>query len=223
MRLGEGKALALSPDGKWGLVSQPAPESHLVLLPVGAGEPRDLPAGGKFIYHWASWFPDSSRIVFAAAEKGGPPRSYVQDLAGGLPRPFGDVGMRATLVSPDGKQIALLGAEGQHSLCPVDGGGTASSCRPIPGMEPGDFLVQWSGDGNTLFVRGSEEQPLTLYRVDLKTGRRDRWKELSPAESAGFLEYGAGPRGVRVTPDGRSYAYTYWTRITDLYLAEGLK
>jgi eukaryotic-like serine/threonine-protein kinase len=223
VRLGEGKALALSPDGKWGLVSRPDPTSHLVLLPVGAGEPRDLPAGGKFIYHWASWFPDSSRIVFAAAEKGSPPRSYVQDLAGGLPRLFGDVGMRATLVTPDGKRIALVGPEGQHSLCPVDGNGAASSCRSIPGMEPGDFPVQWSGDGSSLFVRGAEEQPLKLFRVDLKTGRRVRWRELSPAESAGFLEYQAGPRGVRVTPDGRFYAYTYWTRITDLYLAEGLR
>ncbi|HEY3122532.1 MAG TPA: protein kinase, partial [Thermoanaerobaculia bacterium] len=223
VRLGEGKALALSPDEKWALAMQSSPAPHLVLLPTGTGEPRDLPPGGKFTYHWATWFPDSSRILFAAEERGGVRRSYIQDLVGGLPRPFGEAGMRATLVSPDGTQIALSGLEGDHYLCPADDGGTASSCRPIAGMEPGEFPVQWSADGGSLFVRGTEDRPLTLYRVDLKNGRREHWKELVPAESAGFVEYGAGPRGVRVTPDGRSYAYTYWTRITDLYLAEGLK
>jgi len=223
VRLGEGKALALSPDGKWSLTLKSSPTPHLILLPTGTGEPRDLPPGGKFTYHWAAWFPDSSRIIFVAEEEPNPPRSYIQDVSGGMPRPFGDVGMRATLVSQNGKEIALSSLEGQHYLCPVDGGGTASSCLPIPGMEPGDFPAQWSTDGGSLFVRGAEEQPLTLYRVDLKTGRRERWKELSPAESAGFLEYGAGPRGVRVTPDGRFYAYTYWTRVNDLYLAEGFK
>jgi dipeptidyl aminopeptidase/acylaminoacyl peptidase len=224
VRLGEGKALALSPDEKWGLAMQSSPTPHLVLLPTGAGESRDLPPGGKFTYHWAAWFPDNTRIVFAAEEEGHPPRSYIQDVSGGPPRPFGENGMRATVVSPDGKQIALSSSvDGETYLCPVDDGGVASSCRPIPGMEPGDFPVQWSADGGSLFVRGAEEQPLTLYLVNLKTGRRDRWKELSPAESAGLLEYGSGPKGVRVTPDGRSYAYTYWTRISELYLAEGLK
>jgi Tol biopolymer transport system component len=215
--------LALSPDEKWGLAMQSSPAPHLVLLPTGAGEPRELPPGGRFTYHWATWFPDSSRIIFAAEERGGLPRSYIQDLVGGLPRPFGEAGMRATLVSPDGKQIALSSLEGEQYLCPADGSGSASSCRSIPGTEPGDFPVQWSADGGSLFVRGAEENPLTLYRIDLRTGNRARWKELVPAESAGFVEYGAGPRGIRMTPDGGSYAYTYWTRITDLYLAEGLK
>lgn len=223
VRLGEGKALALSPDEKWGLAMQSTPTPHLVLLPTGAGESKDLPPGGKFTYHWASWFPDNRRILFAAEQQGQPPRSYIQDVSGGLPRPFGDVGMRATLVSPDGTQITLSNSDGENFLCPVAGGGAQSSCRPVRGMEPGDFPVQWSADGGSLFVRGAEEQPLTLYRVDLKAGHRERWKELAPAESAGFLEYGSGPKGVRVTPDGRSYAYTYWTRITDLFLAEGLK
>jgi eukaryotic-like serine/threonine-protein kinase len=224
VRLGEGKALALSPDEKWCLAMQSSPASHLALLPTGAGDSRDLPTGGRFTYHWAGWFPDGTRIFFAAEEEGRGPRSYIQDVSGGPPRPFGEPGMRATVVSPDGKQIALSSSvDGENYLCPLDGGGVVSSCRSIPGTEPGDFPVQWSADGGSLFVRGVEGQPLTLYRVDLKTGRRSRWKELVPAESAGFLEYGSGPKAVRVTPDGRSYAYTYWTRITDLYLAEGLK
>jgi hypothetical protein len=30
-------------------------------------------------------------------------------------------------------------------------------------------------------------------------------------------------RQIRISPDGRSYAYTYWTFAGELYLAEGLE
>ena len=151
--LGEGKALALSPDEKWALVVRPSPEPHLALLPTGVGEPRELPGGGATVqYHWASFFPDGSRILIAAQEKGKPPRSYIQDLSGGPPRPFAEEGMRATLVSPDGREIAGTTLEGLQLIYRADGEGRA---RAIPGAEPGDFLVQWSADGKSILVRGA--------------------------------------------------------------------
>ena len=55
-RLGEGRALALSPDLQWALVARAAPETHLVLLPLGEGEPQRLPGGG-LLYRRASLFP----------------------------------------------------------------------------------------------------------------------------------------------------------------------
>ena len=216
--LGEGKALALSPDEKWALVARPSPAPHLALLPTGAGEARDLPGGGAaFQYHWASFFPDGRRLLIAAQEKGKPPRSYIQDLSGGSPRPFAEDGMRATLVSPDGLEIAGSTLEGLHLIYRADGEGRA---RAIVGAEPGDFLVAWSGDGKSILVRGAEERPLTLYRIDLASGRRERWKELAPPDLAGFLEYGAGPMGVRVTPDFRFYAYTFYTDQENLKMTE---
>ena len=216
--LGEGKALALSPDEKWALVARPSPAPHLALLPTGVGEARDLPAGGAaFQYHWASFFPDGRRILIAAQERGKPPRSYIQDLSGGPPRPFAEEGMRATLVSPDGREIAGSTLEGLHLIYRADGEGRA---RAIGGAEPGDFLVAWSDDGKSILVRGAEDRPLTLYRIDLASGRRERWKELAPPELAGFLEYGAGPMGVRVTPDFRFYAYTFYTDLENLKMTE---
>ena len=216
--LGEGKALALSPDEKWALVARPDPEPHLALLPTGVGEPRTLPGGGIVQYYWASFFPDGGRILFAAEEKGRLVRSYIQEITGGQPRSFGQEGEKATLVSPDGREIAGSTQEGLSLIFPTEGDGRA---RAIDGVEPGDFLVQWSGDGKSLFVRGPEEQPLVLYRVDLATGKRERWRELAPTDPAGFVEFGAGPKGVRVTPDGRYYAYTFWSSSGTLLLADG--
>jgi dipeptidyl aminopeptidase/acylaminoacyl peptidase len=215
--LGAGKALALSPDEKWALVVLTSPETHLALLPTGVGEPRPLPGGGIVQYHWAFFFPDGRRILIVAEEKGKAPRSYLQDVAGGPPRPFADEGMRATLVSPDGREIAGSTLEGLHLIYRADGEGRA---RSIEGAEPGDFLVQWSADGKSILVRGSEERPLTLYRIDLASGHRERWKELAPPDLAGFLEYHSGPTAARVTPDGRSYAYTFFTELEKLTLTD---
>jgi len=215
--VGEGKALALSPDEKWALVERASPEPHLALLPTGVGEPRTLPGGGIVQHHWACFFPDGRRIVFAAEEKGKLPRSYIQDLAGGPPRPFADEGMRATLVSPDGREVAGSTLEGLQLIYRADGEGRP---RPIEGAEPGDFLVQWSDDGKSIFVRGSEEMPLTLYRLDLVTGHRERWKELAPPDRAGFVDFVSGPRGVRVTPNGQFYAYSFYDDLERLRLTE---
>jgi len=215
--LGKGKALALSPDQKWALMGIAFPEPRLALLPTGVGEPRLLPGGGIVQYHWASFFPDGRRILIAAEEKGKAPRSYIQDIAGGPPRAFAEEGMRATIVSPDGHEIAGSTQEGLYLIYRADGEGRP---RPIIGAEPGDFLVQWSADGKSILVRGSEERPLTLYRVDLATGRRERWKELAPPDPAGFLEYHTGPTTARVTPDGRFYAYTFFTDLERLTLMD---
>jgi hypothetical protein len=215
--LGEGKALALSPDEKWALVARPSPKPHLTLLPTGLGEARDLPAGDAIQYHWASFFPDGRRIIIAAQEKGKPPRSYIQDLSDGPPRPFAEEGMRATLASPDGREIAGSTLEGLHLIYAANGEGRA---RAIVGAEPGDFLVQWSADGKAILVRGVEERPLTLYRIDLASGRRERWKELAPADPAGFMEFGAGPMGVRVTPDLRFYAYNFYSDLENLRMTD---
>ncbi len=215
--LGTGKALALSPDGKWAVAARPSPEPHLVLLPTGVGEARPLPGGGILHYHWATFFPDGRRILFAAEDKSKAIRSYVQDVAGGPPRPFAEEGMRATLVSPDGREIAGSTREGLHLIYRADGEGKP---RAIEGTDAGDFLVQWSADGKSIFLRGFEERPLTVYRVDLATGKRERWKELAPPDMAGFVEFGVGPKGVRVTPDGRFYAYTFYSDSATLAMTD---
>jgi hypothetical protein len=125
--------------------------------------------------------------------------------------------MRAVLMSPDGQEIAGTTLEGLHLIYRANGEGRA---RAIPGAEPGDFLVQWSADGKSILVRGVEERPLTLYRVDLESGRRERWRELAPPDMAGFVEFGAGPKGVRVTPDYRFYAYNFISDLENLRMTD---
>ena len=143
----------------------------------------------------------------------------MQEIDAGPPRQVLEDGMMATLVSPDGKLLAAASMEGGAYVCGTDGKGR----EPIQGVLPDDDLVQWSGDGRFLFVRTPEKEVLSLFRVDLKTGRREAWKALSPPDRVSMVEFGAGPRGIRLTPDGRFYAYTWYTRLSSLGLVESLK
>jgi Tol biopolymer transport system component len=222
VKLGEGKAFALSPDGKWALAVQESSGPQLVLLSTGPGQPRLLPRGSISEYHYASWFPDGEQILFTGLEAGHELRSYVQDISGGQPQPITEEGIIALLVSPDGKRIVAWapdsGPDGRYYLSPVDG----TKATPIPGLEMGEMPIQWSADGRALYVRSSGDFTTNIYRIDLPSGRRELRKEIVP-DQVGFLSLEGKPGGMQITPDGKSYAYTYWTALRDLFLAEGLK
>jgi serine/threonine protein kinase/Tol biopolymer transport system component len=219
VRLGEGEGIALSPDGKWVLSAvirlDPTP---LVLLPTGAGEPKALPKDS--IHHAsdpASFFPDGRRIAFIGSEPGHGRRAWVQDIEGGKARSVTPEGVVGTSLSPDGRLLAARGPDQKVALYPIDGG----PAQRIDGVEPNDVLLRWSTDKQFLFVTPRFRGSLVarVYRVEIATGRRDLWKEFSLPDSTGM----SGISCSAITPDGKTFAFTYSQNLSDLYLVEGLK
>ena len=100
--------------------------------------------------------------------------------------------------------------------------GTAKP-RPLQGYIDGDVLLQWSADGRSLFIREAGNLVLRIDRLDIATGDRRFWKELVPPDPTVVIDIGSDPGQVRISADGKSYAYTYWTFEGELYLAQGLK
>jgi Tol biopolymer transport system component len=217
IRLGEGRALALSPDGKFALALQAGPSPILVLLPTGAGGEKRLPASGLKEFYSATWFPSGRRILFIAAGADAKPHSLVQDIDGGTARPISDDTMQAVLVSPDEKLLAGIDSEGRCALRALDGGKT----QPIRGTLPGDDLIQWSSDGRFLYVRAAGDSSLDFFRVDLATGSRGPWKKIEVTDKVGLI--GIQSAAVHMTPDGKSVAYSYWKTLTELYVVDNLK
>ena len=126
--------------------------------------------------------------------------------------------MLGTLVSPDGRTVAMVGREAgvffvrQTARGPCGRSAARSKASPISGAP--------TARRSTLGT--SDKEPLTFYRYDLATGRSQLWKQLAPPDMTGFLRYGSrlkGP-GFAVTPDGRYYAYTYFTDQSRLVLAD---
>jgi Tol biopolymer transport system component len=214
VRLGEGRALALSPDGKWALSELTSP-SRLVLLPTGIGTAKTLEGAGLTYLRHASWFPDGRRVAFAAQGNNSPPRLYVQDTDGGAPRPVGPADVRLPLVAPDGRMIAGLTRSGPVLLS-LD----APDPRPFPGLDAHDLPLAWTADGRGLFfLRKGVPPTVEIHRIELSSVHQKLVWTLTVADSAGVRN----PEWVTVTPDGKYYAYSFERVLSDLYLLEGLK
>jgi serine/threonine protein kinase/Tol biopolymer transport system component len=218
VRLGEGLALALSPDGRWALSRLDATPSQLTLLPTGAGQPRTLSLGGIRMWGWGRsfFFPDGKRILIRGAESGTGRRLYVLDIETGKARPITPEGIAVFVnfaLSPDGKSVVAPAADGKHYLYDVAGG----PARPVPALSKDFFVIRWCADGHSLFVGTGGIRSLKVYRLDLSSGRKEFWKEFSA--SAGD----SGEMTVIPTPDGKSYVYGYTKWASDLFVAEGLK
>ena len=221
VRLGEGRPLALSPDGQWVVAVQENDPPQLVLLPTGTGEVKRMPRGAIVEYFdWVAWSPDGRRIFSAGRESADVRHTYVQDVDGGDPRPITEEGFVGILLSPDGRTIATVDRYGEYYLCSVDEG---REPRPLAGYLDGDVLLQWSADGRFLFVREEGNLVLRIHTLDLSAGTRQFWKEFVPPNPTVLTDIGSDPGQVRITPDGKAYAYTYWTFEGELYLTQGLK
>jgi Tol biopolymer transport system component len=217
VRLGEGSARDLSPDGRFAAALVYGPESRIVLYPLGAGQTRTVEVGGRTV-DVVSWLPDGRGLVAVASEPGHGRRGYIIDLAGGDWRPFTAEGVgaaRRITVAPDGKAAALLDAAGNLSLFPFDGGPE----HGIAGVETGDEPLHFSADGLALFVT-RREVPLRVFRVDSSTGRRVLWSELPSPDPAGLQ---AAFPGAVVSLDGRTVVGTYSRRLNRLYLVSGVR
>src|ERR1700730_1705391 len=216
VRLGEGFAYALSPDGKWVLGGLQRPPKQLSLLPTGAGEAKTL-THDPTNHLRAHWFPDAKKFLFLGSEPEHGLRLYVQDLENGKPRVLSPEGIRATqfIISPDGKFVAAVGPDLKGYFYPVDAGDP----RPIPGFPPGYTPVAWAGDGRSMFIYRPGELPAKVDRLDLATGQKQLWKQLMPADDAGVTDIGP----ILITPDAKTYVYEYGHPLSDLYLVDGLK
>jgi hypothetical protein len=206
VRLGEGFALAISPDGKWAVTRR----ALTALMPTSAGEPRIIAAPDVRFEGGATFYPDGLRILLAGAAEGRKSRLYEWSLANGEARPVTPEGIslpeRAHTISPDGRRAAAIGTDGAWSIVSLNGDRVPPAA--IAGLGAGERPVRWGSDGRSLFVLGAQG---ALTRLDPVSGRRE--------------EVGAFPAGATVlpTPDGSASVYSFGGDFSQLFAVEGLK
>ena len=215
VRLGEGNAVDLSPDGKWALANVPTTPPQLLLYPTGAGEPRRLEAGGLISRENAQFFPDGKKVLVCGHEEGKAVRCFVQDVAGGKPRPVTPEGTTQGLVAPDGRLVIVKASGGALLLYPAEGG----EARPVPGATAEDLAIRWNTDGRSILVVRSGEVPARLERLDLATGKREALRTVGPADLAGVLNVGP----FAFSKDLKSYSYACRRMVSHLFLVEGAR
>src|SRR6266508_1110957 len=217
VRLSYGHGLAFSPDGRWVLSWPSFSSENFVLLPTGPGQPKTLPHRGITAAHLGRYFPDGKRILFLGRTGSGFWRLYVQNLDGGDPKAVSPEGISGEFVavSPDGRLVAAQGPDSKIAIYPVDGGAP----RPLAGAEAEESPILWSSDDQSLYAYRRNEAPARVFKIDIATGKRELWKTIAPADRSGLITI----ENVVMTPDARSYAYSYLRILTSLELAEGLR
>jgi len=202
---------ALSPDRK--LVAQIV-DGAVNLVPVGAGESKTI-RDKDVQYSRPVWFPDGKRLLLTGMSAGHSARMWVRDLEAGPPRPVTPEGVVFGKVSPDGKLLAAADSRtNQWALYPVDGGDP----RPISGTRPGEEIIGFDDKGQSLNIR-SGDLDMRIERLDLVSGKRTLIREVTPADPTGVARIAT----LQMTPDGRSYCYSFMRSLSRLYMVDGLR
>jgi eukaryotic-like serine/threonine-protein kinase len=210
VRIGEGHAYDFSMDMKWVLVSR----GQLFFIPLGPGEPQQI-THDSINHEQARFLPNGNAVVFTGIEPGHKPRIYAQAVGASTPRAISPEGINGAVPTADGKFV--FGFSDSVLLYPVDSQGAP---RPVPGLHPDDFIAAVPPDGRSvLVVSAASHISLDVFRVDLASGRREFFKRIGPADTAGLFMYPSG----RFTPDGKYYVYSYNRILSELYAVDGLR
>ncbi|MET0556563.1 MAG: protein kinase [Vicinamibacteria bacterium] len=217
VRLGDGRAQALSPDGKWAAAIPLDPSSRVDLLPTGAGQARALQSPAIAQYQWVGFFPDGGRLLVFGNQPDGSLRLFAQDVATGDARPIAPAGVNlvGNTLSPDGTRlIAFDSATRTVNVYPVAGG----PAEPLRGLQPNEVPLRWSADSRTILVGRADGTGFRVSRLDLATGKQELVQRLTP-DTAGVVAVSGGV----VTADGRAYSYNVLKILSSLYVVEGLR
>lgn len=219
--LGFGSVMAMSPDAQSIAVGKGifGDNPNIVITPIGTGESRPVDlAGLELLVYDGDWVqgahPDNEPGLLLTCRDGAEtPRLYFISLQEGVaPRaitpadfPLSPAGQAVT---PDGTRVVVKPADGVAVEFGLDGTGP----RSLAGVLPGDEPLEYGLGGRILFVRSMGAKPAAIYRVDLETGDRILWRELSPEAGGGVfsVEY------VLMSQDGAVHVYSFRRTINRL-------
>jgi len=215
IRLGDGIAGGFSSDGKWATVISLNPE-RLTLMPVGPGQPREVPLPGldHLSNGTARFLPEGNQVVVDAREHGGPPRTFLVNLADGTFHAVTPEGVHAALASPNGKYLVSPASSHQHlKVYTLDG----KEALDVP-LDDGFGVAQWTADSKGVFAYRLGEMPLQIYRCEIPSGKMTVVRTLVPPDPAGVVSIAP----VVVNPQGTAFAYSFYQTLSALYVISGL-
>ena len=206
---------SFSPDGQW-ILYMALPEARepggsvpvrIMRVPASGGPPQlVLTAFGTTDIHCTR--APANFCVFDEQQQGY--RVFTSfDPIKGRGRALASMGMEPSLsipwdLSPDGSQVVMTPERRIRLLSLKDG---VASDLAVKGWDS-FWSVDWSADGNALFVSSLTPQDTTLLRVDLRGEARALWHQ-----KLNFL----GTKGIP-SPDGRHLAVAGWTTDSNVWM-----
>ncbi len=213
-RLGEGLARALSPDGKW-VIAQDLTATALKIVPTGAGEGRTL-THDNVSYNRVRYMPDGKHLIANGAEPGKGQRTYLIDAQTGDSKPLTPEGYSGTAFSHDGSRVAMRGPDGIWGAWSMQD----NKFTPIPSLDPKYGVIGWTPDDREVFAvsNRTEDRRSRVFRVDVKTGKTEFWKEFG-GNMSGIQGVGA----PLIAQAADAYVYVYTQALSEGYVVSHLQ
>jgi Tol biopolymer transport system component len=214
-RVGEGLALAISPDAKW-VISKLPRGGPLNLVPTGAGEARQL-THDAVSYSAVRWLPDAKHLLAQGIEPGHAARDYLIDISSGDSKPITPEGVAGVHPSPNGASTAVLGPDGKWGIWQLEG----RDIRLIPGLDSTYLVIGWSPDTGSVyaFQTRASETVAKVLKVNIVTGKIEPWRTFGAEMAAGINNVGP----PNFSAGNTAYAYTYGRELSEAYVVTGLK
>ena len=216
VRLGDGVAMAFTPDGKSTPLLNPEDRKRLRLVPLAGGAEHEIELSG-LDYQWVKLFPDGKSLLALASEPGGRLRLYRVSIHSGR-NPVAispPTATRNAAISPDGAHVAVLDSSGKLVIYTTDGSGSA---RVIPSTDPLAPILWASAD--VLYVQRQKtfgDIPAVVYRLNPETGTVQEWRRFAPKDSVGVNAI----TRILISRDQKSYVYSSRRVLSELVLVDG--
>ena len=216
VRVGPGRALDMSPDGRLVLSVDIRNPVALDLTPTGAGEIRKIKLPTLVAHEDAGFLADGKRVFVTGRDDSGRRGTWLTDLEGRDPRP---------LPLPEGRilQQNTFTNDGTHFIAGCPDGSFACSYdtvkgepTPVPGAQKGWAAVGIDARGRIYFRDRKVGAAEKLLRLD--GGKVTTLAELAPRDRAGAF----GLLDVNVATDGEAWVYTFLRRLSELHVVTGI-
>ena len=218
-RLGTGFGGAFSPDARFAVIGrdEPGGKAEVSVVPTGAGQPQPVVTRG-FDAAWQEWMPDGKHLLMSAKSATGRSLYYVQLPDGSDARPIEAPAMSSTQcysVSPDGSTIADVTADAKIALVPIGGG----PARLVAVDPPARCTLAWDPSDKFVYYQDASQLPAKIQKADVATGKTELFRSIEPIDRAGVQTVSP----IRMTPDGKTIAFSYRRSLSELLLVDGLK
>lgn len=211
-RIGSGRAMDLSEDGRWALTQNATDASKLNLVSIETRRSQPV-AGHGFVYHWSKFLPDAREILAGGNFPGQPPAIYREHLPDGAPALVNsDLEFDEAVVDPTGKLAIGMSQKCQIGVLDLTNG-HARTIKTNRMAYPALFINE-----RQALTRRMENKTIVLDFLDLGSGELSAYRQIQPVDTTGI----AHTFPIRVARNLQKYVYSRVEDYSDLFIISGL-
>jgi hypothetical protein len=215
-RLGDGRAMDLSPDGRSALTQDSTDPAKLSLISIPDRKSVALPDSG-FAYRWAKFLARKGQqeILFAGQFPGKTPQTYRRRLPDGRFELVNNGMLFTNAPVVDSARQSTLGWNERREIALFDlAAGGVRSIKANPSADP---IAQLTAD--EVLIGRRDNGSIVLETLNLKTGRTAVFGRLDGIKLSGIMDV----RPIYIARNLRTIVYSRLQNLSDLFLVKGWK